>query len=440
MKRNAGIVGPNQEPAPNRTTGIYDLYDQYNSTYYDLWTRSAGYNSITYDRGGDVLEGDTLVFNVSTVGVSNNTRVWWFLFNIDGVSGTDFSDGQTSGSFLIKNGLGSFSRTLVTTDGTEGQQSFRIQLREQNNVNAAVVLQTGVIRILEPTVTITNPSSINEGQTLTFNITTVDFPSGSLNYKLVWVSGAQYPTDVDQFEGSVSVVNSAATASFQIFADGFTEGTETIRLECYINNNLAGQSSVVSIIDTSTGGTETTDVMLYGAATDNNYVKRTTTYLEFQGFFDSNLPLSPFSCMFAWRTLMSNVPATCSAIQVFDSTNGINNVLFSTTDITNRNGICGALRNGTNFTGNAGWRVFLGCVNSTNWSSYIASGGTTGGVTNNTTDANFARYLTVNGTGCSCDSGVTVFTIRPHIANTNWGGWQSTCGSSARFMRVRFVF
>ena len=257
MKRNGGIIGPNREPSPNSTVGIYDSFDQYNSTLYDLWTRSAGYNSITYDRGAQVFEGDTLVFNVSTIGVSNNTRVYWFIFNINGVTSSDFVGGETSGSFLINNNLGSFSITLTIDTISEPNRQFRVQLRTQNNVNAAVVLQTGVIQILEPAASVTGPSSINEGQTATFTITTVDFTSGTLNWSIEQMSGTKSVTDYASDTGSVVISGSTGTVSIEVLADTFTEGTESFRLILYgTTGTVIAASNTVTINDTSVGGSE----------------------------------------------------------------------------------------------------------------------------------------------------------------------------------------
>lgn len=282
MKRNGGIIGPNREPSPNSTIGIYDLYDQYNSTFYDLWTRSAGYNSITYERGAQVFEGDTLVFNVSTVGVSNNTRVYWFVFNISGVTGGDFVGGALSGSFLINNNLGSFSITISQDGVAELGNQFRVQLRESNNINAAVVLQTGVIEILEPGATVSGPTQANEGTPVTFIINTVDFPFGSLSWQLEWIQGLQTTTDVDINAGTVEIVNGVGSVTVNLSADGFTEGTEAFRLVIFNSTGTSiGASPLCYIQDTSTGSTEqqtnTTIRVLYIA---NDYTSLYSTMAQ----------------------------------------------------------------------------------------------------------------------------------------------------------------
>lgn len=263
MKRNGGLLGPNREPRPEGTNGIYDLYDQYNSVLFDLWTRSAGYSSITYDRGAQVFEGDVLVFNVQTVGVANGTRVYWFLFNINGVDGSDFVGGATSGNFTINNNLGSFTITLAVDTTVEPNQQFRIQLREQNNINAAVVLQTGVIQILEPAATLQGPSAMNEGTTATINVTTTDFPSGSLNWDVEWGTGNRSLTDLDAFDGSVTITNNQGTITVGANADGYTESTpETFRVLLRNSSNVViGASNYITINDTSTGVPEAAGVL-----------------------------------------------------------------------------------------------------------------------------------------------------------------------------------
>lgn len=440
MKRNGGILGPNREPRPEGTNGIYDLYDQYNSVLYDLWTRSAGYSSITYDRGAQVFEGDTLVFNVTTVGVSNNSRVYWFLFNINGVDSSDFVGGATSGNFTINNNLGSFTIRLATDTVSEPNQQFRIQLREQNNVNAAVVLQTGVIQILEPGATLSAPSSVNEGSVVNVQVTTTDFANGTLNWELEWGTGLKTNTDMDAFDGTVNIVNSQGTITFTVLSDLKTEPTqETFRILLKNGANTIGSSSYITINDTSQGSLETSETFFYGTSVnDENYVRNTGNFIEYKGSFLGGQSIaSPYQSMFAWRAMMTNTPATGVKIEFYDSTYSNVTPIFTTTDVTTVNGICSAFRNGNNYNGADGWSVYLGCVNGGIWNSFVALGGSTGGIANNSTDLSFARYIGRNLGGCFCSSGGSVFGLRPHIGNQNWGGYNSTCGSTSRSMYLR---
>jgi hypothetical protein len=106
-----------------------------------------------------------------------------------------------------------------------------------------------------PTATITpTSSSINENQSVTFNVTTTNFTSGTLYWSLLGlVNGNDFTGGVTT--GSFSVSGSAGNVTLTTTDDLFTEGVERFRLQVRTGSTsgtIIGSSSTVTISDTST--------------------------------------------------------------------------------------------------------------------------------------------------------------------------------------------
>jgi hypothetical protein len=111
-----------------------------------------------------------------------------------------------------------------------------------------------------------NPSAnpINEGSTMTFTVTTTNFPSGTLYWTLENVSNWE-SADQSAISGSFTVSGSSGSFNFTITSDGYTEGTEQFLARVRINSTsgtIIGTSATISISDTSTGTPEPTGYVL----------------------------------------------------------------------------------------------------------------------------------------------------------------------------------
>lgn len=104
-----------------------------------------------------------------------------------------------------------------------------------------------------------NSTNINEGDTVTFTVSTTDFGSGTLYWTLSTISGTITNGDFSSPSsvlsgGSVSVVNNLGSVSFTLANDALTEGTESFRLNLRINSTsgtVVATSSTVTVADTS---------------------------------------------------------------------------------------------------------------------------------------------------------------------------------------------
>lgn len=78
-----------------------------------------------------VNEGSNVTFSVNTTNVSDGTVLYWTILTVSGsVTGSDFGDGNMSGSFApITSSLTSVLRTIASDLTTEGSESFALQVR-----------------------------------------------------------------------------------------------------------------------------------------------------------------------------------------------------------------------------------------------------------------------------------------------------------------------
>ena len=128
-------------------------------------------------------------------------------------------------------------------------------------------------------------SSINEGQTVTFTLTTIGLADGT-NVPYT-ITGIHYG-DIGSFTnlyGNLVVNSGQASVTFTLSADGFTEGLEKITLT--LDSILPAVKQSVSVVDTSQSypGSQTFILTSDVESVDNNEVFNitlTTTYVADQ--------------------------------------------------------------------------------------------------------------------------------------------------------------
>jgi hypothetical protein len=92
-----------------------------------------------------VNEGSSVTFTVTTTNVPNSTTLYWTLNTISGtVNSSDFTGGETSGSFTITNNSGSVALTLANDVTTEGSESFQLQVRTDSTSGTIVATSSTV--------------------------------------------------------------------------------------------------------------------------------------------------------------------------------------------------------------------------------------------------------------------------------------------------------
>jgi hypothetical protein len=104
-------------------------------------------------------------------------------------------------------------------------------------------------------------TSLNEGSSVTFNITTTNFGSGTLYWTLEGVSGTinnsdfSSPANAVTSGGSVSITNNSGSFAVTLSNDSSTEGTESFLARLRLGSTsgaTVASSSTISVGDTST--------------------------------------------------------------------------------------------------------------------------------------------------------------------------------------------
>jgi hypothetical protein len=255
MRRNSGIIGTSIETSLNTAVGIYDTFDQYNAKKNNSWPGSPGYISLS-PNSGNYNEGSTINFTFTTANIPNSTTLYWTVTQTGGtVNSSDFS--SISGSFSISGNSGSFSISLIFDAVSEPGDSFQVYIRT-GSTSGPVVYTSGNFNINNPTFSVTpNVSSVNEGGSVIFTITTTSInDSTTLYYTLEAVTGTINSSDFSGgvTSGSMTITSATASVTSTLSNDVTTEGTEVFRLALRFGSTsgtVLAYSSNVTINDTS---------------------------------------------------------------------------------------------------------------------------------------------------------------------------------------------
>jgi len=195
-------------------------------------------------------EGINNIFTVTTTGILDGTILNWKVINITS-SNSDFI--LVSGTVTIIGGVGSFSVNAIEDLLTEGIETYKVQLiASGTNVAETDIIQIGDYSTSTPIYTITpNVTIVNEGQTVTFNVTASNTPNNTwLQWQLIPVSGASNP-DFNSSSGGVEIIGGVGSFSVLVINDLLTEGNETFKVDLKYLGAVKATSSVVTINDTS---------------------------------------------------------------------------------------------------------------------------------------------------------------------------------------------
>lgn len=202
-----------------------------------------------------INEGSSAQFNVQTSHVSSGTTLYWTILH-DTTTNSDFS--AINGNFQINvSGNGAFVVAPSADSTTEGNERFRVEIRT-SGIGGTVRATSGYVTIndtsLSPTYAFgTIPTSINEGSSGTFNVTTTNVPSGTTLYWTV-KNFTTADADFSAIRGTFSINNNAGSFSVSPTADRATEGTQSFQVEIRTTSytgTVRTTSALVNINDTS---------------------------------------------------------------------------------------------------------------------------------------------------------------------------------------------
>jgi hypothetical protein len=189
-----------------------------------------------------VNEGDTASFTVTTTNVASGTTL---NYTITGVSATDITGGSLSGSVQIgTDGRAQINVPIAADKTTEGPETMIVSLPLQGRSASTAIVD---FSRADPTYAIkANQTSVNEGDTATFTVSTTNVPAGTrLSYTL---GGTIDASDiVGELDGFVTIdSDGVGVITVKIRADQATEyGKEMLTV------TVQGKSASTEINDTS---------------------------------------------------------------------------------------------------------------------------------------------------------------------------------------------
>ena len=213
-------------------------------------------------------EGSTVIFTVTTTFLPNNTTLYWTTNGT--ATAADFQDAKDSGTVNIINNTGTIPRPILADHLTEGPETFLIQLRK-GSVTGDIVATSPAVTINDtsaydpgpppppPVVTYTitpDKTSVNEGDTVTYTITTTNFGRQG-NGVLYWTNaGTTTAADFsdNQNSGAITITNNSGTLPRTLVNDATTEGSENIVIQLRstsLTGSLVAIAPAVTVNDTS---------------------------------------------------------------------------------------------------------------------------------------------------------------------------------------------
>ena len=210
-----------------------------------------------------VSEGDTVTFTINTTYVRDGTILYWKVNTNDSSQNASENDDFSfiSGSTAINNNIGNTTYTVIRNDTTtEGSETFYLELRT-TSINGPLVDTTGVITITDtstsaPTYSFSStPSSVDEGSSTNFTVTTTDVPNGTTLYWTIDYNSSSDSTDFTSTSGSFTINNNSGVIGVSIANDYKTEGSQTFKVQLRTvstSGTIVKTSDEVTINDTST--------------------------------------------------------------------------------------------------------------------------------------------------------------------------------------------
>jgi len=221
-----------------------------------------------------INEGASGTFNFTTTNVTNGTTLFWNIVNGTTVN-ADFA--STSGSFTITNNAGTFSVPIATNLFVEGAETFTVQVRYQS-ISGELVATSGTVTIPAKTYIFSSiPSTILEGASGTFNVTTTNVTNGTT---LFWTIDNISTVDADfaSTSGSFTITSNAGSFSVPVATNLTTEGAETFRVQIRyqsITGEIVASSASVTLPAKTYAFTTTPTAINESTGTSGNFVLTT---------------------------------------------------------------------------------------------------------------------------------------------------------------------
>lgn len=205
-----------------------------------------------------VVEGNSVTFTVTTTNVLNGTVLYWTTTSTqNNTSAADFTDNAMSGTVTINSNIGIITRTLVAGDGNaEPNDKFTISVRTGSS-SGPIKATSSQVEIIDVEATFSiapNLSTVNEGSSVIFTVTTTLIANGSTLYWTLGgtANGSDFSDSASS--GTVIINGNSGTITRTLRNDLITDGPENFFLRLRTGSTsgtIVATSSTVSINDTS---------------------------------------------------------------------------------------------------------------------------------------------------------------------------------------------
>ena len=205
-----------------------------------------------------VDEGGSVTFTVTTTNVPDATTLYYSLSGT--ATANDFVGGTMAGSFTITNNTGNFTVNVVGDVITDDGENFTANIRTDSTSGTIVgsSLQVTIADISLTEAITQSATNINEGDLITFTVSTSGYPTG---YTFYWdiqlLTGGITSSDFNDglLSGTITTNSSGqAILSKQLVQDRITEGVEKFKLNIRTGSAVGPillSSDEVTINDTS---------------------------------------------------------------------------------------------------------------------------------------------------------------------------------------------
>jgi hypothetical protein len=199
-----------------------------------------------------VNEGSTftITLTITNATVPNGTT---YGYNVTGVQGSlDYT--ASASSFIVNNNTAAVTFTVLNDALTEGTETFTLELTTYPYPTISVNINDTSITAL-PTYSISpQTSSVNEGGSITFTVTTTQVPNGTTLY-WAYNGGSSDPVaDFNAYNGSFTISGNSGTFTVYPKADLLTEGSETFAVGVRTGSTTGTEvatTGTITINDTS---------------------------------------------------------------------------------------------------------------------------------------------------------------------------------------------
>jgi hypothetical protein len=234
-----------------------------------------------------VNEGGSVNFTINTFNVGDGSTLYYSTGG--SMEAADFSDNSLVGFFTIvgtgaTTGIATVTRTLANDFLTEGTETFTFIVRT-GSTSGPIVATSQSVDVIDvvPTFTITpSTTSVNEGSSVIFTVTTTGVANGTILY---WTTlqtlGSVSASDFNDaaISGSFTVNNNTGTITRTIASDRTTEGLEAFKIEVRrssTSGTIVATSDAVVINDNSLNVGQNANGLTFGPVQVNRDNGNTT--------------------------------------------------------------------------------------------------------------------------------------------------------------------